>query len=89
MTSASTGTSSAGLGRLNSVLAQRYFSFYTACTIFFIFFFPLDQYESPFIFLSTKRLPQEQTEKKDQPAITTSNSQSTTAGEQEAKQRRK
>ncbi|XP_063335610.1 protein phosphatase 1 regulatory subunit 12A isoform X2 [Pelmatolapia mariae] len=57
MTSASTGTSSAGLGRLNSVLAQR--------------------------------LPQEQTEKKDQPAITTSNSQSTTAGEQEAKQRRK
>uniref|UniRef100_A0A3P8PN03 Protein phosphatase 1 regulatory subunit n=1 Tax=Astatotilapia calliptera TaxID=8154 RepID=A0A3P8PN03_ASTCA len=88
VTSASTGTSSAGLGRLNSVLAQRYFSFYTACTIFF-FFFPLDQYESPFIFLSTKRLPQEQTEKKDQPAITTSNSQSTTAGEQEAKQRRK
>ncbi|XP_005730174.1 protein phosphatase 1 regulatory subunit 12A isoform X5 [Pundamilia nyererei] len=57
VTSASTGTSSAGLGRLNSVLAQR--------------------------------LPQEQTEKKDQPAITTSNSQSTTAGEQEAKQRRK
>lgn len=57
MTSASTGTSSAGLGRLNSVLAQR--------------------------------LPQEQTEKKDQPAITTSNSQSTTAGEQETKQRRK
>lgn len=88
MTSASTGTSSAGLGRLNSVLAQRYFSFYTACTIFLIFF-PLDQYESTFIFLSTKRLPQEQTEKKDQPAITTSNSQSTTAGEQEAKQRRK
>lgn len=88
MTSASTGTSSAGLGRLNSVLAQRYFSFYTACTIFLIFF-PLDQYESPFIFLSTKRLPQEQTEKKDQPAITTSNSQSMTAGEQEAKQRRK
>lgn len=87
MTSASTGTSSAGLGRLNSVLAQRYFSFYTACTIYL--FFPLDQYESPFIFLSTKRLPQEQTEKKDQPAITTSNSQSTTAGEQEAKQRRK
>ncbi|XP_019217207.1 protein phosphatase 1 regulatory subunit 12A isoform X6 [Oreochromis niloticus] len=57
VTSASTGTSSAGLGRLNSVLAQR--------------------------------LPQEQTEKKDQPAITTSNSQSTTAGEQETKQRRK
>lgn len=39
MTSASTGTSSAGLGRLNSVLAQRYFSFYTACTIFFFNFF--------------------------------------------------
>ncbi|CAI5664020.1 unnamed protein product [Oreochromis niloticus] len=57
VTSASTGTNSAGLGRLNSVLAQR--------------------------------LPQEQTEKKDQPAITTSNSQSTTAGEQETKQRRK
>ncbi|XP_029009023.1 protein phosphatase 1 regulatory subunit 12A isoform X2 [Betta splendens] len=57
MTSGSTGTSSAGLSRLNSVLAQR--------------------------------LPQEQTEKKDQPAVTTSSSQSTTAGEQETKQRRK
>ncbi|XP_029378931.1 protein phosphatase 1 regulatory subunit 12A isoform X2 [Echeneis naucrates] len=57
MTSASTGTSSAGLGRLNSVLAQR--------------------------------LPQEQTEKKDQSSITTSNFQSTTIGEQETKQRRK
>ncbi|KAF3854905.1 hypothetical protein F7725_022960 [Dissostichus mawsoni] len=57
MTSASTGTSSAGLGRLNSVLTQR--------------------------------LPQEQTEKKDQSAVTTSNSRSTTTGEQEAKQRRK
>ncbi|XP_063756925.1 protein phosphatase 1 regulatory subunit 12A isoform X4 [Eleginops maclovinus] len=57
MTSASTGTSSAGLCRLNSVLTQR--------------------------------LPQEQTEKKDQSAITTFNSRSTTTGEQEAKQRRK
>nr|XP_046250372.1 protein phosphatase 1 regulatory subunit 12A isoform X2 [Scatophagus argus] len=55
VTSASTGTSSAGLSRLNSVLAQR--------------------------------LPQEQTEKKDQSA--TSNSQGTTTGEQETKQRRK
>ncbi|KAI3371250.1 hypothetical protein L3Q82_023867 [Scortum barcoo] len=57
VTSASTGTSSAGLSRLNSVLAQR--------------------------------LPQEQTEKKDQSAVTTSNSQSTTTGDQETKQRRK
>ncbi|KAM8752065.1 protein phosphatase 1 regulatory subunit 12A isoform 1-T1 [Acanthopagrus schlegelii] len=58
VTSASTGTSSAGLSRLNSVLAQR--------------------------------LPQEQTEKKDQPAVTTSNSRgTTTTGEQETKQRRK
>ncbi|XP_029991589.1 protein phosphatase 1 regulatory subunit 12A isoform X2 [Sphaeramia orbicularis] len=57
VTSASTGTSSAGLSRLNSVLAQR--------------------------------LPQEQTEKKDQPAVTTSNSGNTTTGEPEAKQRRK
>ncbi|XP_056243437.1 protein phosphatase 1 regulatory subunit 12A isoform X7 [Seriola aureovittata] len=57
VTSASTGTSSAGLSRLNSVLAQR--------------------------------LPQEQIEKKDQSAVTTSNSQSTTTGEQETKQRRK
>ncbi|XP_071353390.1 protein phosphatase 1 regulatory subunit 12A isoform X7 [Trachinotus anak] len=57
VTSASTGTSSAGLSRLNSVLAQR--------------------------------LPQEQTDKKDQSAVTTSNSQSTTTGEQETKQRRK
>ncbi|XP_053174713.1 protein phosphatase 1 regulatory subunit 12A isoform X1 [Scomber japonicus] len=57
VTSASTGTSSTGLSRLNSVLGQR--------------------------------LPQEQTEKKDQPAVTTSNSQNTTAGEQETKQRRK
>ncbi|XP_028286046.1 protein phosphatase 1 regulatory subunit 12A isoform X5 [Parambassis ranga] len=56
VTSASTGTSFAGLSRLNSVLAQR--------------------------------LPQEQTEKKDQSAVT-SNSQSTTTGEQEIKQRRK
>ncbi|KAL7401775.1 hypothetical protein ABVT39_004591 [Epinephelus coioides] len=36
-----------------------------------------------------QRLPQEQTEKKDQFAVTTSNSRSTTTGEQEAKQRRK
>ncbi|XP_074488822.1 protein phosphatase 1 regulatory subunit 12A isoform X7 [Sebastes fasciatus] len=57
VTSANTGTSSAGLSRLNSVLAQR--------------------------------LPQEQTEKKDQTAVPTSNSRSTTTGEQEAKQRRK
>ncbi|XP_073327792.1 protein phosphatase 1 regulatory subunit 12A isoform X2 [Pagrus major] len=58
VTSASTGTSSAGLSRLNSVLAQR--------------------------------LPQEQTEKKDHFAVTTSNSRSTTTtGEQETKQRRK
>ncbi|XP_070686395.1 protein phosphatase 1 regulatory subunit 12A isoform X3 [Pempheris klunzingeri] len=57
LTSASTGTSSAGLSRLNSVLAQR--------------------------------LPQEQAEKKDQSAVTTSNFQSMTAGEQETKQRRK
>ncbi|XP_045892576.1 protein phosphatase 1 regulatory subunit 12A isoform X4 [Micropterus dolomieu] len=55
VTSASTGTSYAGLSRLNSVLAQR--------------------------------LPQEQTEKKDLSAV--SNSQSTTTGEQETKQRRK
>ncbi|XP_045897431.1 protein phosphatase 1 regulatory subunit 12A-like, partial [Micropterus dolomieu] len=54
VTSASTGTSYAGLSRLNSVLAQR--------------------------------LPQEQTEKKDLSAV--SNSQSTTTGEQETKQRR-
>ncbi|XP_035513227.1 protein phosphatase 1 regulatory subunit 12A-like [Morone saxatilis] len=57
VTSASTGTSSAGLSRLNSVLAQR--------------------------------LPQEQTEKKDHFAVTTSNSRDTTTGEQETKQRRK
>ncbi|XP_053282099.1 protein phosphatase 1 regulatory subunit 12A isoform X2 [Pleuronectes platessa] len=57
LTSASTGTSSSGLSRLNSVLAQR--------------------------------LPQEQAEKKDQSAITTSISQSMTTGEQETKQRRK
>ncbi|XP_042268077.1 protein phosphatase 1 regulatory subunit 12A isoform X2 [Thunnus maccoyii] len=57
MTSASTGTSSTGLSRLNSVLAQR--------------------------------LPQEQTEKKDQSAVPTSNSQNTTTGEPETKQRRK
>ncbi|KAM6937399.1 protein phosphatase 1 regulatory subunit 12A isoform 1-T1 [Xenentodon cancila] len=57
VTSASTGTSSAGLNRLNSVLAQRF--------------------------------PQEQTEKKDQTLINNSNSQSTTTGEQETKQRRK
>uniref|UniRef100_UPI0037E834FD protein phosphatase 1 regulatory subunit 12A isoform X2 n=1 Tax=Semicossyphus pulcher TaxID=241346 RepID=UPI0037E834FD len=57
MTSASTGTSSTGLSRLNSVLAQR--------------------------------LPQEQTEKRDQSAITTSNSRSSTTGDQETKQRRK
>ncbi|XP_035859072.1 protein phosphatase 1 regulatory subunit 12A isoform X6 [Sander lucioperca] len=57
VTSASTGTSSAGLSRLNSILAQR--------------------------------LPQEQTEKKDQSAVTTSHSRSTATGEQEAKQRRK
>ncbi|XP_077939461.1 protein phosphatase 1 regulatory subunit 12A isoform X12 [Gasterosteus aculeatus] len=56
VTSANTGTSSAGISRLNSV--------------------------------SSQRLSQEQTEKKDRPAVTTSsNSQST--GEQEAKQRRK
>ncbi|XP_044050434.1 protein phosphatase 1 regulatory subunit 12A isoform X3 [Siniperca chuatsi] len=55
VTSASTGTSSTGLSRFNSVLGQR--------------------------------LPQEQTEKKDQSAV--SNSQSTTTGEQETKQRRK
>ncbi|KAE8296221.1 Protein phosphatase 1 regulatory subunit 12A MBSP Myosin phosphatase-targeting subunit 1 [Larimichthys crocea] len=55
VTSASTGTSSAGLSRLNSVLGQR--------------------------------VPQEQTEKKDQSAV--SNSRGTTAGEQESKQRRK
>lgn len=35
------------------------------------------------------RLPQEQTEKKDQSAVTTSNSQGPTTGEQETKQRRK
>ncbi|XP_069384131.1 protein phosphatase 1 regulatory subunit 12A isoform X12 [Paralichthys olivaceus] len=58
LTSASIGTSSSGLSRLNSVLAQRF--------------------------------PQEQTEKKDQSAVTTSNfSQSMTTGEQETKQRRK
>ncbi|XP_078804795.1 protein phosphatase 1 regulatory subunit 12A isoform X7 [Oryzias latipes] len=57
VTSACTGTSSAGLGRLNSVLAQR--------------------------------VPLEQTEKKDSTLINTSNSQSTTTGEQETKQRRK
>ncbi|XP_041652642.1 protein phosphatase 1 regulatory subunit 12A isoform X2 [Cheilinus undulatus] len=56
LTSASTGTSSAGLGRLNSVIAQR--------------------------------LPQEQVEKKDQ-SFSTSITQSSTAGEQETKQRRK
>ncbi|KAG7245435.1 hypothetical protein INR49_010886, partial [Caranx melampygus] len=57
VTSASTGTSSTGLSRLNSVLSQR--------------------------------LPQEQTEKRDQSAVTTSFSQNTTTGEQETKQRRK
>ncbi|XP_034390939.1 protein phosphatase 1 regulatory subunit 12A isoform X2 [Cyclopterus lumpus] len=58
VTSASTGTSSAGLSRLNSV--------------------------------SSQRLSQEQTEKKDRSAVTTSsNSRSTSTGEQEAKQRRK
>ncbi|KAM9853988.1 protein phosphatase 1 regulatory subunit 12A [Aulostomus maculatus] len=57
MTSTSTGTSSAGLSRLNSVLSQR--------------------------------LPQEQPEKKDQNALTTSISQNMTTGEAETKQRRK
>ncbi|XP_047451897.1 protein phosphatase 1 regulatory subunit 12A isoform X2 [Mugil cephalus] len=71
VTSASTGTSSAGLSRLNSALAQR--------------------------------TPQEQTVKKDPPAVAapvpapapapvpvpTTNSQSTTMSEQETKQRRK
>uniref|UniRef100_A0A3B5AG06 Protein phosphatase 1 regulatory subunit 12B n=1 Tax=Stegastes partitus TaxID=144197 RepID=A0A3B5AG06_9TELE len=57
VTSASTGTSSTGLSRLNSVFAQR--------------------------------IPQEQTEKKDPSAVSTLNSRSTTAGEQETKQRRK
>ncbi|KAM9753174.1 protein phosphatase 1 regulatory subunit 12A isoform 2-T2 [Menidia menidia] len=57
VTSSITGTSSAGLSRLNSVLAQRN--------------------------------PQEQSEKKDQSSVNASNSQSTTAGEQETKQRRK
>ncbi|XP_056272356.1 protein phosphatase 1 regulatory subunit 12A isoform X2 [Pseudoliparis swirei] len=58
VTSASTGTSSAGLSRLNSV--------------------------------SSQRLSQEQTEKKDRSAVTTSsNSRSTTTGDQEVKQRRK
>ncbi|XP_075996882.1 protein phosphatase 1 regulatory subunit 12A isoform X2 [Genypterus blacodes] len=57
VTSASTGTTSVGLSRLNNVVPQR--------------------------------LPQEQTEKKEPSAITTFNSQSTTAGETETKQRRK
>ncbi|XP_076589626.1 protein phosphatase 1 regulatory subunit 12A isoform X5 [Chaetodon auriga] len=57
VTSGSTGTSSTGLSRLNSVLGQR--------------------------------LPQEQTEKKDQSGVTTSNSRGSTTGEQETKQRRK
>ncbi|XP_034032239.1 protein phosphatase 1 regulatory subunit 12A isoform X2 [Thalassophryne amazonica] len=57
VTSTNAGTISAGLGRLNNVLAQR--------------------------------LPQEQTEKKEQPAVTTSNPQSMTTGETETKQRRK
>ncbi|KAF0041026.1 hypothetical protein F2P81_006924 [Scophthalmus maximus] len=57
LTSSSIGTTSSGLSRLNSVLAQR--------------------------------LPQEQTEKKDRSAITTSTTQSMTTGEQETKQRRK
>lgn len=39
--------------------------------------------------VSSARLPQEQTEKKDPSAVTTSNSQGSTAGEQESKQRRK
>ncbi|XP_058502576.1 protein phosphatase 1 regulatory subunit 12A isoform X2 [Solea solea] len=57
LTSSSIGTSSAGLSRLNNILAQRH--------------------------------PQDQTEKKDQSAVTVSNSQSTTTSEQETKQRRK
>ncbi|CAL1595113.1 unnamed protein product [Knipowitschia caucasica] len=57
VTSASLGTSSSGLGRPNSVLAQR--------------------------------LPQEQSEKKDQPVVTTTNSGIMITGEPEAKQRRK
>ncbi|XP_071760873.2 protein phosphatase 1 regulatory subunit 12A isoform X2 [Centroberyx gerrardi] len=57
VTSASTGTSSAGLSRLNNLVAQR--------------------------------LAQEQTEKKDQSAVTTSNSGITSTGETETKQRRK
>ncbi|KAM7414705.1 hypothetical protein PAMA_019492 [Pampus argenteus] len=57
VTSASTGTSSTGLSRLNNVLSQR--------------------------------LPQEQTEKKDQSAVTTTNSQNMTTNEPETKQRRK
>ncbi|KAM4619380.1 protein phosphatase 1 regulatory subunit 12A [Polymixia lowei] len=55
VTSATTGTSSAGLSRTNNLMA--------------------------------KRPAQDQTEKKDQPAVTTSNS--TTVGESETKQRRK
>ncbi|KAM9351790.1 protein phosphatase 1 regulatory subunit 12A [Symphorus nematophorus] len=39
--------------------------------------------------VSAQRLPQEQTEKKDQSAVTTSNSQGLTTGEPETKQRRK
>lgn len=90
MTSASTGTSSAGLSRLNSVLAQRCFDFYTRNPINSSH----SSKRSDIQLLSFSiRLPQEQTEKKDQPAVTTSNSRSTTTttttGEQEAKQRRK
>lgn len=84
ITSASFGTSSAGLSRPNSVLAQRYFFYYSLLFLHKHFITKLI-----YMCFYIVRLPQEQTETKDQPAATTTNSGSMTTGEPEAKQRRK
>lgn len=86
VTSASTGTSSAGLSRLNSILAQRYFIKRHFCPHHFPHLYKMPG--SDFLFLS-HRLSQEPTEKNDPSATTTSSSQSTATAEQETKQRRK
>lgn len=63
---------------------------FSYCLSFCQKYFPLSSERSDSHLLSLSwRLPQEQTEKKDQSAVTTSNSLNTTAGEPETKQRRK
>lgn len=85
MTSASTGTSSAG--HLNSVSSQRCFRTHVFTRVVFLHL-AVTFVGHLLIFLP--RLAQEQTEqKKDLSAVTTSNSQGSTTGEQETKQRRK